>query len=1105
MSYSQLILRDSAEIVWPLDDITESSSFSSAINFLSPTASAYDALININNCIVENIPMVYGGNTSLKLTSPSVCFSIPAMGRFSDLYKDKNSVLTFWLKIDDFSLEERPLFKRRGYDYCGLFIKENYLIFKFGTQEDHSIIIGELINPEEPHLISLVISPSYRSMSIDGLVSNILVSSDNFPEFNQDFTNDYLDFYGPSNNSWTVDCPAFYTNIIDDSNIKRQYVYGLGKWMPYDIFFNRGGTLYNFTTIATERNASYSWDFAEEWRLSDYEDLIREGPILQSIKFNPPSLYSFDNNISFINNEINFSSPSATVLSYIDVEKIQEKITDKHGFFIKFKLPEEIIEDIPQRLVSISNIPDVDYLNINLLSTSGSLQVIFICPQTNDELFINLTNTSYNEYFYVGFKFIENSSFYVVESNSVIQTASFNFINEDGYGQDPLVLYYPFNNLTTLRIGATSTFNLKTDSLLEPFEINQFNGSFVCFKTIRLEDIENIDGIDYLDNYIKTKYSFRYLSDEKRFKVSTYGFGHFYIHAIDIASYLSDLDQRLDGNLVNIGYPDIPSSSAVEFYVTQETYSGSVVTPTIKLSSRNSLPFINNKNINGTRLKFNFSIYSDDRIYYPPGINYFKFESYGNGDGKAKVRDEGAPPFYIYPNSSSNIYLPETTWTPNVFITNYSGIKSSGNVIDFSPDIPSIPLNPLDIDGLILWLDARSPNGTRKSLPQDDSRLTFWEDLSGNSNHATASISSAPIYRLQSLNIFTLNQLTGSDFGSLDFIQAYNSTLESSIQSISGPRSISIIPNGSSTNSYIEFSNSASISTFPNQEYTVVGSIKLNRRQTASALNEFSRKIVVLNDNGSGLELVSESSSVSNSAGIYSASLKFSTSSATLSSAIRFYNGSFSSDDVVYWDNLGLYPVSSSMVDASGGTASIQNIINNWIPPLSSNDSPTVKFNGESSFITSSASVSGDYTMYVVARVFNDSAIISSSSFSLSVIDNDIKVSGQTALVQANNLFNIYTIIKNNIGTKVIVNGLGYGITDSNIINYLNIGKGINNNYLSGDISAILLYSGEHDYKTRSAIENFLDESFNLSQTVIGLTELNDAYTDSYSRLYLNN
>ena len=90
MSYSQLILKDYADIVWPLDDISPSSSISAPINFFYPSQSSYTACVNLSSTQIQSVPMINGGGSLLQFTGSAVGLSIPAIGRFSQLYKDKN-------------------------------------------------------------------------------------------------------------------------------------------------------------------------------------------------------------------------------------------------------------------------------------------------------------------------------------------------------------------------------------------------------------------------------------------------------------------------------------------------------------------------------------------------------------------------------------------------------------------------------------------------------------------------------------------------------------------------------------------------------------------------------------------------------------------------------------------------------------------------------------------------------------------------------------------------------------------------------------------------------------------------------------------------------
>ena len=128
MSYSKLILRDSAEIIWPLDDINESSSISKPINFFTDNPFSYSASINTSNTNLMKSPIVFGGGTLLSFTSSGVGLSIPALGRFSELYENKDSTISFWFQLNEINNEESPIFKKRGHENIGLFINLLYNI-----------------------------------------------------------------------------------------------------------------------------------------------------------------------------------------------------------------------------------------------------------------------------------------------------------------------------------------------------------------------------------------------------------------------------------------------------------------------------------------------------------------------------------------------------------------------------------------------------------------------------------------------------------------------------------------------------------------------------------------------------------------------------------------------------------------------------------------------------------------------------------------------------------------------------------------------------------------------------------------------------------------
>jgi len=1107
VSYSELVLKDYADILWPLDDISSSSSLSYPINFTSPSPGSYSASISTDHTNLESVPIIFGGNTALQFTSSAVGMSIPAQGRFSNEYKDKTSTLSFWIKINDIDYEEQPIVKRRGLDNVGLFIKENYFIFKYGNSASYSMVVSDISSLDEPHHIMISSSKDTVTMSVDGLTYKPLISFSSQPDYDSNQDNDVLDFYGPIQGSWEIDCPVFYPYTLPESVCKRHYVYGVGKWVSNDIFYSRGGIKYNFSTLSTKKLSEISWDYPREWRFTDYKDLRANDQGIQGLRFSLPNLQSFDNIIEKNNNSVKFStSGSVTKTSYIDVESISEKIIDgSYPTFIKFTLNGELPGDENYQTMAVyGEIPEDPYLIIDLYNNAGQYQVRFSDQDYSNSSTFDIQNITASPEIYVGFRFSGASEFYFSQTGSAVQTASFSFYDSEGFGQDPLVSHFPPAPSTRLRIGGTLSYDLKNTTPTAPLDFYQFRGTFNKIMVVQDNEISSLASFNDIESYRKSRYVAQYLTNQDRFKVSTYGNATWNIHSIDMSEFIDDDNLVVGSNVIELGYPFFDSASQVSFTATHLTYTGSVVYPETSLQQKNNLSFINNKNLLGTYLKFNLDIYTDDLYYYPPKIKYFRMETYPTASvGEVIIKDDSGPNYTLYPTSSSQVYIPETRLTPTIFLKNDSGIKLQETFSDFSDLINPEPLDPRTIDGLKLWLDSRFPTGLRRSPYLDDTRVDTWFDLSGNNNDAVSqTASTSPIYRLQSLNLLKVNQLSGSEENDLSNILSNGVNIESSNYGvISGTQAILVTPDFSTVDSYIDVStNTASITVFPNQTYTVVGSIRLDKRQTASALSEFARSIVIYEINSSSTVFSVQSASADNSSGIYSLSAIFTTSSSATGAILRFYNGSYNPDDIVYWDNLGLYPVG----DISGS-------ISSWQRPLTGNDSPTIKFDGINTSLSTPASASQPYTMYVVGRAFNDGVFVGYSASGASIFSYEgsyyVDSGTSASQVSATNEFNIYAIQFNSGSARLFLNGLSYYRVESghdSIIDGMLLGKGtvLGVNSLSGDISAVLLYEGTHNYLIRSNIETWLDESFNLIHSVLPLTPADNVYLDEYTERY---
>lgn len=1077
MSYSRLILRDSAEIVWPLDDITESSSVSQAIQFLSNYNFSNSASINISNTNILSLPIVFGGGKALSFTSSAVGLSIPALNRLSELHSNKNSCISFWLKIDNLTTKEQVIFKKRNFDNMGLFIKDNYLIFKYGNNSNYTEVAGYLENPNEPNHIVLSKTPNYMYLIINGNTFSpknyIDIALDKDPSH---LNNNYFDFYGPINGSWTVDSIAFYSNPLDWSIAKRHYVYGLGKNFGDDIFYSRGGSIYNLSSIDTEKLINLNWSSPKRWYSTTINNLQNTDFGIRSMQFSEPDLYSYESEIQTSSNSIIFRNTSGSIstAAYIDIDTLFNKIGNSDDpFFVQVKLDGPLPQNFEkQRIVSIGEKPDEEFLKFNLYNNSGSYQLMVEALQSSSITF-NIENIQNSPHIYIGMNFINESKFYFIQEGASAIIKTLNYTDNDGYGLDPLSSYFPLAFNKIIRIGSSLTYDRNNFSDRLP-SVEQFGGTF---KKFFVYDNSVTSSVTYsnLENYNQSKYQITFDTILNRFKNYSYGNVTFNIHGINIGEFISDTDQRIGANFVGIGYPHIPSSSQVLSYVTHLDYSGSVVYPKTKIYDKNYLSFINNKNLSGTYLKFDIDIYGEDVNYYPPNIKFFSMETYKQNNNKVVMRNDGGRPYTLYPSSSS-IFIPELKRTPNIFITNDSGIKLLNTIADFTDNFSAKPLNPETIPGLKLWLDSRFTNGLRKISQNDDSIVNFWSDLSFNNNHATQQTSSvAPIFRIQSQNLFTNNQANGGELNNTFGITSVNSLINTSTNGvITGFRSIEISPDTTSIDSYIHMNyNTASISISPNQNYSVLGSITIPRVQSASAFHSQARGISVFVYDGISLNFTA-SIQAPNIPGTYNLKTTFSTSSSAQYAEIRFYNGSFKKSDIVYWDNLGLYLYSSSFVTSS------------WsLPGSSNNDMPVIKFNNKHNLI-SSASINQPYTLYLVGRATGDGNLIGFTASGLSLYVNSsilyIKSINSASIAAYNNLFNVYTLSVNSGSADIYINNnfISNKYIGSSPINNLVIGSGEEGGF-RGDIAAILLYSDTHNTETIDVINDWLKESFRIT------------------------
>ena len=203
-------------------------------------------------------------------------------------------------KADKLFTQEYPIFKKRGYSNIGLFIKNNYLIFRYGTSSNYIEVVGDVVDINEPNHI--LISKNQQGIAMFVNAQTFNNSANSVPVLEKDTShsdNNYLDFYGPPQGSWVIDSVAMYPNSLTANDAKRHYVYGLGKNIDDNVFYSRGGNLYNFYTSSTERLIDIDWRYPQEWKLTSITDLLHEVDGIQPLRYKDPTLYTYDNNISY--------------------------------------------------------------------------------------------------------------------------------------------------------------------------------------------------------------------------------------------------------------------------------------------------------------------------------------------------------------------------------------------------------------------------------------------------------------------------------------------------------------------------------------------------------------------------------------------------------------------------------------------------------------------------------------------------------------------------------------------------------------------------------------------------------------------------------------
>jgi hypothetical protein len=896
----------------------------------------------------------------------------------------------------------------------------------------------------------------------------------------------------------------FYNKIFNPSDEDRHYVYAAGYSVTHSIFSSQGGVFYNLSLLEPTPTFNKNYSIRSDFQALDvdYDNVIHVTDGITMEKLNEPTL--FVDSASYISSsadQIYFSSSSGLPSSaFIQVENISQVFNNDYLFndvFVKFSLGTLPSFSEQQTIMSISNKTNDDIITFDVKNYSDSPSTSSYCfivtdAINNQSTSFNLVSTSSSITHILGmFNDDATRFFYTNSASQSIITASFSTASID-----PFLSTSGMDAEGYFRIGSSNNYS-SSNNIAVVDGIKQFYGSFKAFGISKPLPLSGIISRSYTDfdspstaASMSVYYHLTRNSTLEKFMVYAEGVATFDLPLNDFISDIFADNIIISANKVFIGYPDGASASQKEISVSVTGYQyGSDLddnsTDTIfqnktALTKVNHLNWLNNTDLSNKYLKFEIEFNTKDITNSTPKVNEVSVYAYPatiNGSSSYfKLNND----IKIFSASNNYIGIPEFSVTPTIFLRDYSGINIKDNYanIEFSSNVSYF--DPTTTSSLVVWLDARFPNGFRVARPLDSASISQWKNVSGSSNNATQSTDSRkPIYRKQAINLLSVNQSNGGESGSVTGFDAVNADVNSAIKGVvTGTRSIRITPNSGSINSYIQTSASNVITPylFAGETYTAIGTVSIIKRHSASSINT-GRLSAVTSSGGGAMEF--KSASIANASGQYNASVTFTIPSNATYASIRYYNGSSASTDLVFWDNLGIF---------SGSTISGSAI--SWYKPLELDiDNQVVKFDGNDDYLNiATGAITQPITCYVVARSFKDDGgifggIVNNPSIYTSSGKLYAYAGTSASLIVNNKDFNIFTVVYNSTSSSARVNGsavfsgnLGSGSFGAGGIN---VGAGYVGTLgasatLGGDIYALLVYNGVHSVSTIETVEGWL-------------------------------
>jgi hypothetical protein len=659
MSYTDLILQDSPVSVWNLSE----SSGTVATNDGFLLGNQYNGTyLGSSGANVKRIkvPLVYGGGQCIKLIGNNVpSLRIPSLDKMSSANRQYASTLEFWLKITN-SVKNETVILRKPNSATGLYIKDNYLIFRVGDQDTIATSLPvDTFN--KPLHIAMTYTPKGISLFVNGVEASVSIL--NLRYFTKTYSPDdeYFDFFGSQSLGIYVDSIAIYSYPFTSTVSKRHFIYGVGYDISRFSISSKAGTMYSMDMENTSKFYSISYNSPSSWT----NNLVIENNSLEVQKDG----YLTTNNYSIIEH-LTFSDVNyETMYGLVDGE-----ISFPHGTSLYIA---DKVSSFPNGMISKLDFTEATWTTKQLLfkidsSTNAGISVyaekigsdykIYYSTEyvdgtkkeDNDTLLLS-TTTQISGKVYIGFYELNNilSLFLYTPSNQYIATNT--------------TLELPLMS-SSISFGAESITPFSNTEIFPSNEIetNRFTGKLNLIGALKDTSFIPQDFIES-ENY---DYNYKISpSKEKRLLRYTKGKATFYL-GTNFLGTTNVLPHRID-----LGYGEVYGDSFVKVEAT-------VYNETSELLA--SQPILNGDPIKGLVgqsitdhvIRFDVTMKSDDYELYPPTLQYFNLNVFNSINSSIEMRSNiGSQNITITPKSGKDLYLPEVKKTPSMYYGNTSGLK----------------------------------------------------------------------------------------------------------------------------------------------------------------------------------------------------------------------------------------------------------------------------------------------------------------------------------------------------------------------------------------------------------------------------------------------